>query len=93
MFSVNVTSGQNLSLALADGPAGKATGGTTTPTDGTVDYGNGALQYSLDNGANWKPYTAAFNATLTNGATALLVRVDGYTSGWKANPAGFSSSR
>lgn len=71
VFSVGVTSDQNLSLALANG---SATGGTTTPTNGSLDYGSNALQHSLDNGQTWTDYTAAFNATLTGGATALLVR-------------------
>ena len=71
VFTVTVTSGQNLSLALSNGTA---VGGTTSPTDGTVDYGSTALEYSLDNGGTWTTYSGAFNATLTGGATALLVR-------------------
>ncbi len=71
VFTVTVTSGQNLALALANGTA---TGGIATPANGSVDYGSTALEYSLDNGLNWTPYTVSFNAALTNGATALLVR-------------------
>ncbi len=63
VFTVGVTSGQNVSLALANGTA---LGGTTVPTDGSVDYANNALQYSLDNGTSWLNYAGAFNATLTS---------------------------
>ncbi|MFN9911399.1 MAG: hypothetical protein ACK53L_02375, partial [Pirellulaceae bacterium] len=71
VFTVGLTSGQTVSLSLSNGTA---IGGTTSPTDGSVDFTNNALQYSLDNGTTWSNYSSAFAATLTGGATNLLVR-------------------
>ncbi len=71
VFSVGVSSGQNLTLALGGGTAtgigtdyGVASDSSLTPN----------LEYSLDNGTTWTRYTVAFNATLSGGVTALLVR-------------------
>lgn len=36
---------------------GTATGGITSPTDGSVDYGSTALEYSKDDGATWTAYS------------------------------------
>ncbi|MFN9953246.1 MAG: hypothetical protein ACK55I_09110, partial [bacterium] len=98
VFSVGLTSGQTVALALSNG---SAIGGTTSPTDGTIDFTNNVLQYSLDNGATWNNYTAPFAATLTGGAANMLVRTplvndtvvdNGETFGLTVTPTGGSAA-
>ncbi|MFM9111240.1 MAG: Ig-like domain-containing protein, partial [Prochlorococcaceae cyanobacterium] len=69
VFSVALTNGQNVALALANGTA---TGGSGSPVDGSIDYGSNALQYSLDNGSSWINYSGPFNASATGGASFLV---------------------
>ena len=57
------------SLVLNDGTA---KGGTTSPTDGSVDYGSTALQYSTDGGVTWADYSGGSITAPTDGK--VLVR-------------------
>jgi hypothetical protein len=68
IFKVNGASGRYVSLNLA---SGSAVGGTTTPTDGSVDF-NTNLQYF--NGTTWVNYTPGSYVQIPTGSTALLVR-------------------
>lgn len=51
---------------------GTATGGTTSPTDGSVDYGSDKLQYSTDGGVTWADYSGGPIIAPTDGK--VLVR-------------------
>ena len=74
VFTVTGVAGQQVSLALSNGPR---TGGGTAATGGGTDYsaatGSG-LQVSTDGGANWTNYTAGSNVTITAADGKLLVR-------------------
>ena len=57
------------SLVLNDGTA---TGGPPSPTDGSVDYGSNALQYSLDGGATWTNYDPSTPITAPTDGKVLV---------------------
>lgn len=68
IFTVTGATGQYVTLALADGTA---VGGSTSPTDGSVDY-NSALEYF--DGTAWQAYTPGGFVQIPATGTTLLVR-------------------
>jgi len=68
VFKVSGATGQYVQLATTNGTA---VGGTTTPTDGSVDYSTN-LQYY--NGTSWVNYTPGSFVQIPTGSTTLLVR-------------------
>jgi hypothetical protein len=80
VFAVDLISGQDVSLLLEDGSGNvfgnsAAFGGSSDPDDGSIDFRNDTLEFSLDNGATWIAYTGSVTAELAAGAPKMLVRL------------------